>query len=93
MRKVSGNIKCNLSRIHSKIINEGSCYKVKDMIRATLVARNAKDLKEIYLHLKEMNLIKIVKIENNLKNTGQNIIINFIWKDNNEYYNEEAGLE
>jgi len=63
------------------------------MIRGTMVARSIKEIKDVFDHLKQMNLIRILQIQNHLKSNKQNIIINFIWKDQNEYYNEETGQD
>ena len=63
------------------------------MIRATIVTKSIQDIKEVYEQLDEISLIKIVGITNNLNQIDQSVVLNFIWKDNNEYYNEETGQE
>ena len=93
IRKITGNVKSNLVRISSNIVTEGSCFKVKDMIRATIVTKSINDIIDVYQQLEEISLIKIVDIKNNLSQLNQNVVLNFVWKDNNEYYNEEKGIE
>jgi len=56
-----------------------SCYRVTDMIRATVMVNEHHQLQEAYEKLRKISNIKIVKIKNMIRLPKQCIVVYFMY--------------
>ena len=81
--KVNGGLKSNLMQISQQIqqeeIMKNGPYRIFDMLRAEIIVQNSSQIIEVLTMIEENKDLDIIRIQNQLKEQEQKVVINVIY--------------